>query len=121
MMTITPQGDDAPPPFVALGQFSLDGNFLSTESDLYEPPAGTPGQGVWSPAPSRGFDFMFYAFLFDDAHFMGMSKIRAHGQLDQSATSMKGTYKVEFHDVNGSLLFSGTGTFDGVPLAVEPL
>src|SRR5262249_39854637 len=56
MMHITPQGDGAPPPFVALGQFSIDGNFASTESDLYEPPAGTPGVGVWEPAKSRSFD-----------------------------------------------------------------
>lgn len=120
LIRITPQGDGAPPPFVVLGQFSSEGNFVSTESDLYVPPAGTPGQGVWAPAPSRSFDLVEFAFLFDEGNFVGMSKVTSHGQLDQTATSFKGTYKVEFFDTKGVLQFTGPGVFDGFVVGIEP-
>jgi len=120
LIRITPQGDQAPPPFVVLGQFSSEGNFVSTESDLYVPPAGTPGQGVWEPAPDRSFDLVQFAFLFDEGSFVGMSKVSGHGQLDQSATSFRGTYKVEFFDTNGVQQFSGPGIFDGFVIGIQP-
>jgi hypothetical protein len=120
LMNIKPEGDGAPLPFVVIGQFSTDGNFVSTESDLYAPPAGTPGQGVWEPASSRSFDLVQFAFLFDVGQLIGKSKVRGHGQLDQSATAFKGTYKIEVLDTAGVVQFAGTGTFDGVPVGVEP-
>jgi hypothetical protein len=120
LIHVTPGGADAPPPFISLGSFSSDGNFIETESDAMAPPAGTPGQGVWAAAPARGFDLTFYGFLFDGENFAGMIKVSGHAQLDQGLASFKGTYKAEFFDPSGTFLFGGPGVLQGTRLEVEP-
>ena len=119
LMHLTPEGSDAPPPFVGFATFHSDGTFNESNSNDLAPPVSTPGQGEWEIVAGKSFNLTFFAFAFDGPDYIGMFKVRATGQLGPSGTELAGVFKVEFLDPNGMVLGGGAGKIRGDRIKVE--
>ena len=66
LLTITPGGPDAPPPFPGLYTFTSDGIALFSSVGPPIPGLGNPGHGVWVKTGPNTFLVKWKQFTFDD-------------------------------------------------------
>jgi hypothetical protein len=66
LLTITPDGPDAGPPFDGLYTFTADGIALFSSVGPPIPGLGNPGHGIWERTGPNTFTATFKQFTFDD-------------------------------------------------------
>jgi hypothetical protein len=104
------------PRFMAMIQFSSDGNIATTETDEFATSAG-----VWQRVDGHTYALTVYQFAFAQLGqpYQGTFKTSAKLKLTPNSEQLSGNYHLDFYDTNGVLQFSDDGTITGYRVHVE--
>jgi hypothetical protein len=116
--TIVWKSSDFDLQFVAMVQFSSDGNFITTESDEL-----AISQGVWQRVDGQtylitGYEYDFPGFL---QPYQGTFKNRARLKVSPNNEILSGNYHLDYYDTHGVLQFSDDGTISGYRVHVQAM
>lgn len=119
LLTITPSGEDAPPPFVGFYSFFEDGNVLFSSAGPPIPALGNPGHGVWAKLSKNTFGVTFMQNTYDET-------LQTNGTLKVSAiVTINGEDElttvdtVKIFDTEGNEIVTLEGATRGVRMRVE--
>lgn len=107
---------DGGPQFVAMIQFSSDGNLITTETDAF-----AVSMGVWQRVDWHTYALTVYSYAFPafGQPYQGTFKSRARLRLTPNSEVLSGNYHLDFYDTNGVLQFSDDGTITGSRVHVQ--
>ena len=124
--TITPNRPTATPPVVpipALATFTADGGVIETDGTEAVPALvstvnvvyGTPGHGIWQPAPAIGNLFIQFISLMvnPNGSLHARRIVEIIGALDSTGNNFKGTYDSQVVDPTGHAITVIRGTMTG--------
>lgn len=108
----------------ALATFTTDGSVIeadSSEIGVISPSVrsgirpGTPGHGIWQPAPVQGNLYIQFISLIVNpiGTLYGRKTVTLYGAMDGTGNNFTGTYSYTVVDPNGVPLGSGSGTVTG--------
>jgi|SRR5579863_8616635 len=125
-LTLTP---NTPPPAVptvpipALATFTLDGSVVETDGSEVVPAMasagkvafGTPGHGIWQPAPAIGNLYIQFISLMvnPNASLHAIRNVTIIGALDPTGTIFNGGYTAQLVAPTGHVITTTTGTVAG--------
>jgi hypothetical protein len=116
LVTTTPEGPGAPPPFPVLIMFAAGGGLV----DFAHPPS--PGFGAWVRTGADTFALTFLALLFDpQGKFAGTQKVRAQAKLSQDGATYTGPGVTEMFDATGKLVATFKSQAHATRITVEPV
>lgn len=112
------------PAIHALATFTSDGSVIESDSSqatTISPSAriagrtGTPGHGIWQPAPAIGNLFVQFISLIVNPNgtLYARKTVTIFGAMDASGDNFSGNYSYILTDPNGGQLGTGTGTVSG--------
>lgn len=106
------------PPFVAMIQFSSDGNLITTETDEF-----AVSMGVWQRVNGHTYAISIDSFAFDalGQPYTGTFKSNAKLTLTPNSETLSGKFHLDFYDTNGVLQFSDDGPITGYRNHVRPM
>jgi hypothetical protein len=148
IITVTVNTPPGAPPFVFTDQIAFNSggtltaasstfNAHTSENPLLPPPLvvdTSDGYGAWKSTgdDSKQFALTFNRFLFAGAststadygsffsgQYVGKNTVQAVGTRD--GDSISGSFTNQFVNLDGQVVFAGSGTFTGTPLKIEPL
>jgi hypothetical protein len=123
-LTLTPNNPTPPVVLIpALATFTADGSVVETDGSEVTPAIvstvhivyGTPGHGIWQPAPAIGNLFIQFISLLVNPNASLHSKriVTIIGALDSTGNNFKGTYDSHVVDPTGHTIVMSTGTVTG--------
>jgi hypothetical protein len=111
------------PTIQALATFTSDGSVIETDSSEVAPISpttaapvrGTPGHGIWQPAPAIGNLFIQFISLVvnQNGSLHARRTVTINGVLDAAGNNFSGTYSYVLVDPKGGVLTMGSGTVAG--------
>ena len=112
------------PTIHALATFTPDGSVIETDSSEFAligtsvrnaTRAGTPGHGIWQPAPAVGNLFIQFVSLVVNPNgtLYGKKTVTITGAMDAGGNNFSGSYSYILADPNGSALGTGSGLVAG--------
>ena len=125
-LTLTPNSPTPNPPVVpipALATFTADGTVVETDGSEATPALvstvnvvyGTPGHGIWQPAPAIGNLFIQFISLMvnPNASLHARRIVEIIGALDSTGNNFKGSYDSQVVDPTGHTIVMSRGTVTG--------
>jgi len=123
-LTLTPNSPTPPVvPIPALATFTADGSVVETDGSEATPAMvsrlhivyGTPGHGIWQPAPAIGNLFIQFISLMvnPNASLHARKIVTIIGALDSTGDNFKGTYDSHVVDPTGHTIVMSTGAVTG--------
>ena len=123
-LTLTPNSPVRPVvPIPALATFTSDGSVIETDGSEATPAMvstvnvvyGTPGHGIWQPAPAIGNLFIQFISLLvnPNASLHARRIVTIMGALDSAGNNFKGTFDSQVADLTGHTIVMSTGTVVG--------
>jgi hypothetical protein len=123
-LTLTPNSPTPPVvPIPALATFTADGSVVETDGSEATPAMvstvhivyGTPGHGIWQPAPAIGNLFIQFISLLvnPNASLHARRIVTIIGALDSTGDNFKGSYDSHVVDPTGHTIVMSTGTVTG--------
>ena len=110
-------------PIPALATFTADGSVVETDGTEAAPALvstvnvvyGTPGHGIWQPAPAIGNLFIQFISLMvnPNASLHARRIVQIIGALDSTGNNFKGTYDSQVVDPMGHTIAMSRGTVTG--------
>ena len=114
----------------ALSSFTSDGSVVSSVKPVSPAPAGSPfGQifaslahGSWTSDGTTSAAFTIVRLQTDEqGNYLGTVSVSAVGDMGTDGESVSGPFTYDVADPTGAVIASGTGTFEGSRIAVEPM
>jgi hypothetical protein len=122
-LTLTPNSSTPPAvPMPALATFTPDGSVVETDGSEAAPAMvsmnvvyGTPGHGIWQPAPAIGNLFIQFISLMvnPNASLHARRTVTIMGALDATGNNFKGTYDSHVVDPTGHTIVMSAGAVTG--------
>ena len=126
-LTLTPNTPPVttPPviPIPALATFTADGSMIETDGTEVVPAMmtggavvhGTPGHGIWQPAPAIGTLYIQFISLMINSNATLHAKriVTITGAVDSTGNHFSGGYTYQIVDPAGHVITMGSGTVSG--------
>lgn len=119
LLTITPDGPDAPPPFEGLYTFTSDGIALFSSVGPPIPGLGNPGQGIWVRTGPTTFTVTWKQFTFDDIFTTNGSLVARSNITVTGANEFTSIDTVKLFDLNGNEIVTLSGSERGRRMKIE--
>ncbi len=107
----------------ALATFTSDGSVIETDAAEAVPAVmagravvfGTPGHGIWQPAPAIGTLYIQFISLMlnSNATLYAERMVTITGALDSTGSHFSGDYSYQIVDRTGHVITTGSGTVSG--------